>query len=99
MESAYPAAFHPSYPWRTTDSCRTLEGEKGNKMKMEEEEEEGSSCRQDSTSLRDLQGPQTQTLDQQVGSLNPCQNPYHICLSINGLFFFFFFNSLLVFGL
>lgn len=38
MENAYPAAFHPSDPWRTTGSCWTLEGEKGNKMRVEEEE-------------------------------------------------------------
>lgn len=43
MEIAYPEAFQPSYPWCTADSCWTLEGEKGDKMKMEEEEE-GSSC-------------------------------------------------------
>lgn len=32
MESAYPAALHPSHPWRTTGSCRTLEGEKETKL-------------------------------------------------------------------
>lgn len=33
VESTYPAALHPSDPWRTTGSCWTLQGEKGNKMR------------------------------------------------------------------
>lgn len=38
VESAYPAAFHPSHPWCTSDSCWTLGKGKGNKMKMKKDE-------------------------------------------------------------